>query len=80
MARAIKASGVLVRVDIGEFLKVLKKQEEPLVVFAPTGFWQRGWRYLTSYKGLAFHTRSPDPLPLPPRAEIVEAKSIAIPE
>jgi len=79
IAQAIKASGVLVNVDAGEFLRVLKKQEEPLVVFAPAGFWMRGWRYLTSYKGLAFHTKSADPLPLPPRAEIVEAKAISIP-
>jgi hypothetical protein len=80
VARAIKASGVLVRVEVGEFLRVLKNQEEPLVVFAPAGFLQRGWRYLTSYKGLAFHTKSADPLPLPPRAEVVEAKSISIPD
>ena len=80
IARAIKASGVLVRVDVGEFLRILKMQEEPLVVFAPAGFLQRGWRYLVSYKGLAFHTKSPDTLPLPPRAQIVEAKGISIPE
>jgi len=69
----------LVRVDPGEFLSILKKQEEPLVVYAPAGFLQRGWRYLTSYKGLAFHTKSSDPLPMPPRAEVVAAKDISIP-
>lgn len=79
IAQAIKASGVLIRVEAGEFLRIVKKQEEPLVVFAPAGFFQRGWRYLTSYKGLAFHTKSADALPLPPRAEIVEARSISIP-
>ena len=79
IAQAIKASGVLIRVDAGEFLRILQKQEEPLVVFAPAGFLQRGWRYLTSYKGLAFHTKAADALPLPPRAEVIEARSISIP-
>jgi hypothetical protein len=79
IAQAIKASGVLVRVDAGEFLRVLKMQEEPLVVIAPAGFLQRGYRYLISYKGLAFHTKSRDPLPLPPRAEVVQAQVISIP-
>ena len=79
VARAIKAFGVLIRVDPGEFLRVLKKDEEPLVVIAPAGFLQRGFRYLTAYKGLAFYTKSADPLPLPPRAEVVEARSISIP-
>jgi hypothetical protein len=79
IAQAIKASGVLVRVDAGEFLRVLKMQEEPLVVIAPAGLFQRGWRYLVSYKGLAFHTKSADFLPLPPRAEVVQARAISIP-
>lgn len=79
IAQAIKAFGVLVRVDVGEFLRILKLQEEPLVVIAPAGFLQRGWRYLISYKGLAFHTKSADLLPLPPRAEVVQARAISIP-
>jgi hypothetical protein len=79
VAQAIKAQGVLVRVDPGHFLRLLNKQEEPLIVIAPAGFLQRGWRYLMPYKGLAFHTKSPDPLPLPPRAEVVEAEAISIP-
>ena len=79
VAQAIKAQGVLVRVDPGDFLSLLRKQEEPLVVIAPAGFLQRGYRYLISYKGLAFHTKSRDPLPLPPRAEVVQAQAISIP-
>ena len=37
-------------------------------------------KYLTSYKGLAFFTKSPSPLVLPPRAEVVSAKAISIPD
>ena len=79
IANAIKASGVLVRVAPEEFLKILHRQDEPLVVQAPAGFLQRGWAYLTSYKGLAFFTKSPEPLLLSGRTLLVTAKSINIP-
>jgi hypothetical protein len=79
VAQAIKASGVLVRVEPQEFLRIVNRQEEPLVVKAPAGFLQRGWRYLASYKGLAFYAKSPEPLPLSGRTEVVEAQAISIP-
>jgi hypothetical protein len=58
IAQAIKASGVLVRVEPTEFLKILSRQEEPLVVVAHGGIFRSSWQYLTSYKGLAFFTKS----------------------
>jgi hypothetical protein len=79
IAQAIKASGVLIRVEAADFLRILHKQDDVLVVIAPGGFFQRGWRYLTSYKGLAFFTKSRDPLPLPGGAEVIEARTIWIP-
>jgi hypothetical protein len=79
VAQAIKASGVLVRVEPGEFMKIVGRVENPLVVMAKGGLFNRGYQYITSYKGLAFLTKSPDPLTLPPRAEIVEAGSIWMP-
>jgi hypothetical protein len=80
IANAIKASGVFVRVDAGEFLGILRRTEEPLVVTATGGVFKKHFRYLTSYKGLAFFTKSPAELVLPPRVEIVRARSIAIPD
>ena len=79
IANAIGASGVLVRVDPSEFLRVLHHSEEPLIVVARGGFIRPAWRYLTSYKGLAVHTKSREQLPLPGRAQIVTAESIWIP-
>ena len=79
IAQAIKASGVIVRVEQGDFLRILQREDEPLVVIARGGFFKKGWRYLTSYKGLAFFTKSPEPLPLPGRAEVVQATTIWIP-
>ncbi|HET9226509.1 MAG TPA: hypothetical protein VFR31_07560 [Thermoanaerobaculia bacterium] len=78
-AQAIKASGAIVRVEPEEFLKILGRSAEPLVVSAPGGFLSGGQDYLTSYKGLAFFTNSQKPLNLPEGAEIVAAQKIWIP-
>jgi hypothetical protein len=81
MANAIKASGAIVRVDADAFLTILGQMEAPLIVTATGGFFfGTHYRYLTSYKGLAFFTRSPQPLELPADAEIVYANRISIPD
>jgi hypothetical protein len=79
IAQAIRASGVLVRVQPNEFVRIVNRQEAALVVQAPAGFLQRGWRYLTSYKGLAFFTKSPEPLMLAGRVEVIEAQTMWVP-
>lgn len=78
IANAIKASGVLVKVEPEEFRKLLERQRDGLVVVAESGVFGTKYEYLTSYKGLAFHTRSKEALPLG-SAEVVAAKSISIP-
>lgn len=80
IANAIKASGVVVRLEPGEFLTILKRTDAPLVVVGMGGVFKKHYQYLTTYKGLAFYATSPDPFALPPRAEIVRAKSISIPD
>ncbi len=79
IAQAIKASGVVVRVEAADFLHILNRQDEPIVVRARGGFFQASWRYLTTYKGLAFFAESTDPLPLPGRAQVIDARKIWIP-
>jgi hypothetical protein len=76
---AIKASGVLVRVDPAEFLKILGRAPDSLVVSATGGFFSKNYRYLMSYRGLAFYTQADNPLQLPAAAEVVAAKSIWTP-
>ena len=65
IAQAIKASGVIVRVEPVDFLGILKRQQGPLVVHATGGFFNTNYQYLTSYKGLAFFTKSDRPISLP---------------
>ena len=40
IAQAIKASGVIERLEPAEFLKILGRQDEPLVVQAHGGFFR----------------------------------------
>lgn len=79
IADATKASGVIVRVSPEDFLAILDWNVEPLVVHAPGGFWSAKHHYLTSYRGLAFHTTAATPLPLPAHAQFIEARKIWIP-
>src|SRR5207249_962537 len=79
VAQAIRACGVLVRVEPAEFLRVVQRQQGPLVVQATGGFFSTNYQYLTSYKGLAFWTKSPQPLSLPPGSEVVQSRSIYVP-
>ena len=80
IANALKASGVVVRLEPSEWMSILKRTDAPLVVIGTGGVFKKHVQYLTSYRGLAFFTTSRDPLVLPGRAEIVSAKSISIPD
>jgi hypothetical protein len=79
IANAIKASGVVVRVEPQDFVNILSKVEKPLVVYAEGGFFSKSFQYLSSYKGLAFFTKSPEPIQFAPGAEVILAKKIWIP-
>jgi hypothetical protein len=79
IARAIKASGTIVRVEPTDFLSILARTSKPLIVISKGGFLSKHLQYLTSYKGLAFFTKSSTPLQLPGDIEVIDAKRIWIP-
>jgi len=79
IAQAIKASGVLIKVEENEFQTILSKSENPLIVLAEGGVFSKNYQYLTSYKGLAFYTKTDEPLLLPNRTELIYAKKMWIP-
>jgi hypothetical protein len=80
MAQAVRASGVVVRMEPAEFLRLLERQQAPLVVRAVTNLlFFTNYQYLTSYKGLAFFARSSTPLTLPPGCEIIDAGGMWMP-
>jgi hypothetical protein len=79
IAQAIKASGAIVRMSPQDFLQIVERSEEPLVVSAQGGFFSTKHEYLTGYRGLAFYAKSSEPLALPEYAEVVVANKIWIP-
>lgn len=79
IAKAIKASGVVVQVRPEDFQRIVSKAEKPLVICATGGFFSTNYQYLTSYKGFAFFTKSKTPLDLSPKIETVLAEKIWIP-
>ena len=79
IAQAIKASGAIVRVAPDAFVRLVSREEAPLVVRAPGGVFKKRIDYLTSHRGLVFFTSTPDPLPLPGRTEYIDAGHIWIP-
>jgi ABC-type transport system substrate-binding protein len=79
IANAIKASGAIVRVEPEDFISIVSKTKDPLVVIASGGVFQKHYDHLTAYKGLIFYTKSPNPLMLPSGAEVIYSKQIWIP-
>ncbi len=80
IANAIKASGVVVRVSSGDFRSLLNRAKGALVVHAAGGLFSTSYRYLLSYKGLAFFTKSAEPIPLPAHVETIRAAKIWVPQ
>jgi len=77
--QAVKASGVLVRVEPDAFVKILSQHRDALVVASVSGIWHKDYHYLTSYKGLAFYTKTSTELNLPGDVELVHARQIWMP-
>ena len=78
IANAIKASGTIVQVSEEAFFALLARVEEPLVVHAPSGF-LTPHKYIFSYKGMCFYTKSKEPLYIKSKFDLIEAEKIWIP-
>lgn len=80
MNQSARPSGVLVTVEPADFTAILARAKEPLVVIAPGGWlFQERFQYLTSYKGLAFYTKSVEEIPLPAGTEVIQANKLWMP-
>ncbi len=80
VANAIKAMGTVVRVEPEEFIKILRLQDEPLLVRSEGGMFSKSFRYLTTYRGLAFHCKSSTELTFPVRVQLIQAEKMSIPD
>ena len=79
IANAIKASGVVVRVQPEDFANILRRVEKPLVIYNKGGFFTTKHQYLTSYKGFAFYTKTANQIDLPKSVEVIIAESLWMP-
>lgn len=80
IAQAVKASGAIVRMEPDDFRQIVYRADNPLVVVSKSRILGRtSHKYLTSYKGLAFYTKSSSQLDLGGGVEVVAAKTIWIP-
>lgn len=79
IANAVKASGSIVRVESSDFLRILEKQDDALVVVSVEWMFGQWYKYLTSYKGMTFFAKSTEPIHISSRCEIIECKKIWIP-
>lgn len=77
--RAIKASGVVVRLEPDEFRRLLEHNAQGVVVHSPGGLFNRGHKYLMGYRGLAFYTSTRESIHVPGTYQLVEAKRIWCP-
>jgi len=77
--QAIKASGAIVNVAPEDFQRLLEQNVQGLVVHTQGKYFSRRHKYLMGYRGLAFYTKSREPLTLPRGVQVVEAKRIWIP-
>ncbi len=79
IANAIKAFGVVVTVKNQDFISILQRTQKPLVAMTGKSFWSPNYKYISCYKGLAFFTKSKEPLMLPGDVELVMSDEIKIP-
>ncbi len=76
---AKKAIGPIIHIENEDFLKLVNRGEEPLVVFNHGGVFRKVYSYLFSMKGFVFVTRSQKKLPLPGKAQVIKAQKLDLP-
>lgn len=79
IAQAARASGAIVRMNPADFITILSRTQQPLVVQGTGGVLGNKYAYLTPYRGLVFYTESNTPLQLPGNIEFVHADKIWVP-
>ena len=80
LAKATKASGAIVKMEPDAFQRIVGKADEPLIVRALGGWKTKHYKYITSYKGLFFFTKSPVELTFSSCAEVIFAEKIWVPD
>ncbi|MEM9922219.1 MAG: hypothetical protein AAF915_00435 [Cyanobacteria bacterium P01_D01_bin.50] len=69
--------GTGVRIKPEDFMAIISKSEDPLVVETAEGFFTKIYKYATAYKGFVFFTESLNRLQFTAHTEIIQAQSIS---
>ncbi|MBF2064601.1 MAG: hypothetical protein IGS39_09310 [Calothrix sp. C42_A2020_038] len=75
--RIFSDRGTGVRVRCEDFLNILDKNPDPLVIVTAEGFFTKLYKYATAYKGFVFFTESLDKLEFNSNIEVINATSIS---
>ncbi len=76
---AKKAMGSIIHIENKDFLDLVKKEENPLVVFHHGGVLRKVYSYLFSWQGYIFVTKSQKKLSLPGKTQVIKAKKLELP-
>jgi hypothetical protein len=69
--------GTGVRVKVEDFLSILSKNQDPLVIVTSEGLFTKIYKYITAYKGFVFFTESLDRLDFNSNTEIIYAQNLS---
>jgi hypothetical protein len=79
ISQAVKASGTLIRIEPEEFSRLIRGMDDGVVVESETKIFSTTYKYLTSYKGLCFFTKSSSQLSIPSKLEKIKARTVWMP-
>ena len=71
--------GIVISVETDEFMRLMKQAGNALIIHQQPSWWQTYNRYLMSYRGMAFYTRSKEELSISKYAEVIAAKNFYVP-
>jgi hypothetical protein len=69
-----RGTGVCVKLE--NFLGIIAKVEQPLVIVTSEGYFTKIYKYVTAYKGFVFFTESLDRLEFRSNGEVIYAQSL----
>jgi hypothetical protein len=74
-----KASGIVVHLEPKEFVSLIGRDSNNLVIVARAGIRRRKYQYLAWYKGIVFVAESNFPLHFPKTVEVINANRMWVP-
>lgn len=79
--QAIKASGAIVKIEPGDFSRLVGRMNDGLVIeHQGTLLFKSVFKYSTAYKGFIFYCRTSEKISIPTRLEKISSKHFWVPQ